>query len=201
MPLFVCGFRVGAGGCARRPVRRVCVKHSAENGVFGKYIYFFFFLNFFGFYFFGENSATTAYCSELEQIEAALMHETVEELLSNSVLPSIPMTRDFPPLSNNVKSELEKAAQSANEQRGSESYSFKLKGIKHIDPHCERREMHYFRTVDGVCNWPNLSQYRLGSVGQLFGRDRSPAYTDGVDKVEKKERKTKENKERKTMRA
>lgn len=50
--------------------------------------------------------------------------------------------------------------------------------------------MHYYRTVDGVCNWPNLSQYKLGSVGQLYGRDRAPSYVDGIDKPRKPARAT-----------
>ncbi len=122
------------------------------------------------------NTATTAYCGEMERIERALQGEAVDEMTSGSLLRSVPWADGAPKLAD-VDDKLKAAATQDNTD-----YEFRLKGIPHIAAECMPRHMHYYRTVDGVCNWPNRTQHTLGSVGQLFGRDRAPDYADGVDK-------------------
>jgi hypothetical protein len=123
-----------------------------------------------------QNTATTAYCAEFERIEAALQNDAITEMGANSLFQSLPWGRHGLPKLTDAEKNLKAAA-----AKGKEEYEFRLKGIPHIDPHCKPRHMHYYRTYNGVCNWPNQSQYTLGSVGQLFGRDREPSYVDGID--------------------
>jgi hypothetical protein len=82
--------------------------------------------------------ATNAYCNELKRIEESLEAEALSEIVGSGLLTGV----------ENIAEQLQSAPRGVNADLS--KYEFKLKGIKHIDPHCLPRSMHYFRTVDGV---------------------------------------------------
>lgn len=60
-------------------------------------------------------------------------------------------------------------------------YKFIQKGVPEIDDECKPKNKHFYRTIDGSCNWVNKSQTKAGSKYQEFSRDRPTYYADGID--------------------